>query len=430
MKGLAIMGVVIVHRILWDYFGLNPIPLDQVLREGAIFFLFASMGAFFFVASGAVNSYVIYQRLKTSRNTPKQLILGGLITGLSLIVFTYIQEIFLVRGLDDVTTQSPGFENSTSIIPYFILYGRLPDPIISPYVMINIGTLSMIGITVIFISILLGVIYSKWKTRFEDSQTIYYFLMFIGVLILVLTPFMRLLIGQLAIDAYESGNYLVAFFTIPLVNGNFPIFPHIAYGCFGAVIGINYARNQTGINEDSLKVKIMMGLLVVAFLVFGVINFKFPDALSQFQPVSWNDNVRILALKLIQLSFFLCVILLGMFLIDYRSEKTRERWVKATSWVNDFSNVPLTIYMFEGVLAVTLQTIVSLFWIEWNATFINAVLFGLINLLLWALILKLWKRADYKGSAEWFLSWIVSRLSGRKSSRQFVKEEKIETSSG
>ncbi|MHA1984908.1 MAG: hypothetical protein ACW967_11170, partial [Candidatus Hodarchaeales archaeon] len=220
---------------MWDYFGLNPFPLEQVVEEGAIFFLFASMGAFFFVASGSVNSYVIYNKLMLKENTSKQLLLGGLVTGIILLLFNYIQHIFFVRGLDDVTTQSPGFENSTAIIPYFILYGRLPNPIISPFLAINLGTLGMIGITVIIITIVLVTLSSIQKEKFRTSLNIFYILITIALTIIILTPFIRLLIGQIAIDSFYEGNYVLAILTLPLVNGNFPIFPHIAYGFIGAV---------------------------------------------------------------------------------------------------------------------------------------------------------------------------------------------------
>jgi len=83
----------------------------------------------------------------------------------------------------------------------------------------------------------------------------------------------------------------------------------------------------------------------------------------------------------------------------------------------------LTIFMFEGFLSVILIRLIRPLWPAYNATIGNTTIFGLINLGVWIVILKLWKRVDYKWSTEWCLVYIVKILSGKQSSRLRVKTE-------
>lgn len=54
----------------------------------------------------------------------------------------------------------------------------------------------------------------------------------------------------------------------------------------------------------------------------------------------------------------------------------------------------LTIFMFEGLLSVILILLIRPLWPAYNATLGNITIFGFINLIVWILILKLWKKID------------------------------------
>jgi len=73
--------------------------------------------------------------------------------------------------------------------------------------------------------------------------------------------------------------------------------------------------------------------------------------------------------------------------------------------------------MLEGLMAVIVQTLLSPLWVTWNSTFLEIIVFGFLNVLVWYGILRIWRRYEFKGSLEWALAWLVRKLSGKKSSR-------------
>jgi hypothetical protein len=108
---------------------------------------------------------------------------------------------------------------------------------------------------------------------------------------------------------------------------------------------------------------------------------------------------------------------LGLVLVDYQSNKIRQLAVRVTSPFMLFGKLALTVYMLEGLMAVMIQRLVRPIWLTWNATFLNIVLFGFLNVFVWYGILRIWRRYEFKGSLEWALVWMVGKLSGKKSSR-------------
>ena len=138
-------------------------------------------------------------------------------------------------------------------------------------------TLSMIGITVAFVSIVLGGLY-YWK-GLDNSRRIYYALAFLTVVIFVVTPFLRQLIGEAATNAFYDGDYIFAFFAMPLASGLMPIFPHLAYGFLGAMLGIAIARG-----ENSRRVLLTLLIFAGSLLVVGILNYGTYQGLPGMEP--------------------------------------------------------------------------------------------------------------------------------------------------
>ena len=111
--------------------------------------------------------------------------------------------------------------------------------------------------------------------------------------------------------------------------------------------------------------------------------------------------------------------------IDYQPEATREKRMKWLKPLVIIGGVTFTVFILEGVLAVSLQRLIAPVWVGWNASVGNAALFGLINLAVWAVIIIIWKQLKFAGSVEWTSAWLVKTLSGQKSS----KMDKIQTES-
>ncbi len=68
-------------------------------------------------------------------------------------------------------------------------------------------------------------------------------------------------------------------------------------------------------------------------------------------------------------------------------------------------------------MAVVLGLVVAPLWPSWNADLLNIAVFGLLNAIIWYVILRIWKRYQFKGSMEWVMVWVVQKLSGKRSAR-------------
>ena len=158
VRGGAIIGILIFHRVLWDWF-FQTYTGGELPLEVALLYLFITMAGIFYVITGSVYAFMIQKRLTSSKIIEKQVVLGGWVTGLLLMAYSYLMRIFLIRFLDDtmpLVEMDSSLQNGTGLLTYFILHGRLPDPLILPGQWLGIETLAMIGWTIIFISTVLG----------------------------------------------------------------------------------------------------------------------------------------------------------------------------------------------------------------------------------------------------------------------------------
>jgi hypothetical protein len=304
----------------------------------------------------------------------------------------------------------PSLQNGTGILTYFILHGRLPDPLVLPGQWLGLETLAMIGWTIIFVSTVLGLL-SKWR-GLANPTLVYSFLASLGIVVLLITPLLRTAVGEAIATAAYNGEYIIAYFTTPLTFGMMPLFPHLAYGCFGAILGIAIAKR-----EDRKKLLLLIFLSAVTMLILGIPNSGNYQGLPGQEPYTWIESLNLMARKLTQLGFFFFLFFVGLALVDYRPSEIRKKWARRGRPIILFGKLALTVYMLEGLMAVILQKPISFIWAAWNATFLNIAIFGLLNVIVWYAILRFWQRYEFKGSLEWALVWLVQKLSGKKSSR-------------
>ncbi len=130
-----------------------------------------------------------------------------------------------------------------------------------------------------------------------------------------------------------------------------------------------------------------------------------------------------MARKLLQLGLYFALFLLGLEIFDFQSEEKRDRRIKWTKPIADMGRMTMTIYLLEGVVAVSLQRLLSPFWITWNSTLGNTALFGLINVVVWITIVSIWKQFKYKGTIEHLSVVLVKALSGQSSQKMQIRSK-------
>ncbi|HOG53017.1 MAG TPA: hypothetical protein PLT03_04000, partial [Bacillota bacterium] len=75
-----------------------------------------------------------------------------------------------------------------------------------------------------------------------------------------------------------------------------------------------------------------------------------------------------------------------------------------------FSRASLTIYMLETTTSELLRMIGLKVFPGWNETINGCLLFGAANIALWAFLLALWQKADFKYGIEYFWVLLFRRL--------------------
>jgi hypothetical protein len=373
------------------------------------------MAGIFFCISGAVNSYVNINRLKEGLLTSKQVLLKSFSTGFILILLSLLFKYFLLRTTDNIVSFIPGTDsiqywNETGVLPYMILYGVYPAKF-NIFILFKMGTLSMIGYSIITVSIVM-VLYHKYKSL-DNPQGLRRLFLLLGIFIFLTSGLTYRFLYAPIDQAVNGGNILAAIFLSPLFIGKFSVFPHLAYGFFGAYFGVAFA------NKDAQPKKVLRSLLRfwTILLSIGVVILAIciPLGISNTWYSAWGQ-------KLFQLGFFIFLFWLGMKFIDYQPEEIKNQRMKWLEPLVTIGRLTLTIFILEGVLSVSLQRLIAPVWVNWNASMGNAVLFGFINLAVWGVIIMIWKRFNFAGSVEWTSTWLVKKLSGQKSSKLDKKQ--------
>jgi hypothetical protein len=251
------------------------------------------------------------------------------------------------------------------------------------------------------------VLYQKLR-GLDDPERIRRVFLVLGIAVFLASGLTYQFLWGPARRAIANQNILAIFFLHPLVYGKFPIFPHFAFGFFGASFGVAFAQ------KDAEPKDILQSLLRfwAILLGLGVILLTITTTLELFDTwyFAWGR-------KLTQLGVYFFLFWLGMKFIDYQPEATRESRMKSLTWLVTIGRVTLTVFILEGVVAVTLQRLIAPIWPAWNASVANAALFGLINLAVWMVIIAIWKRVGFVGSVEWLYAWLVRSLSGKQTSK-------------
>lgn len=264
----------------------------------------------------------------------------------------------------------------------------------------------MIGYSIVAVSLLL-VLYQKLR-GLDDPGPVRRAFLILGIAIFLISGLTYQFLWGPAQQAAANENFLGILFLTPLVFGTFPIFPHLSFGFFGAYFGVAFAQKDV---EPDKVLGSLLRFWIILF-VLGVILLAITTAMELFGTwyFAWGR-------KLTQLGIYFFLFWLGMKFIDYQPEGIREGRMKSLNWLVAIGRVTLTVFILEGVVAVTLQRLIAPLWPEWNASVANAALFGLINLAVWMVIITIWKRVEFVGSVEWLYAWLVRSLSGKKTSK-------------
>jgi hypothetical protein len=93
-----------------------------------------------------------------------------------------------------------------------------------------------------------------------------------------------------------------------------------------------------------------------------------------------------------------------------RNQAQRAAWAQRLTFLRRAGTSSLSIFTLESVLSQALATLLTWLVPSWNQTIGICILFGVINAAIWAGIVKLWARYDYRYSMEWLTVRFYARF--------------------
>jgi len=88
-------------------------------------------------------------------------------------------------------------------------------------------------------------------------------------------------------------------------------------------------------------------------------------------------------------------------------------WLAPVKW---FSRLSLTIYMSETMVSEIMRFAWFSIFPGWDQTINGCLAFGAVNVVIWVVILFLWRKIDFKYSLEYFWVLFFNKL-GKKSTK-------------
>jgi hypothetical protein len=406
LRGFAIISIVVLHRLHYNWAAAGPgRDIGEGVSKWVLYLLFylITMAGIFSLITGTVNAFKAYQRNAEGRNSTRQLLYGGLSTGLWILVLHYIQRIFFANGFTE------------GRFPVGVLLGWMrtgQSTPVSPNLYTESNALSMIGLVIIILTLVMVAMFRNGKPRNLKKDTRLFIIL--GFLILATTPFVRYGLGLYKTVMIQDQNY----FAVTLINlliGGYGMFPFLSYGFFGAAIGAYIAG---GVSKIQLKKYLLIfGMLFfliggVGFFILGGWGFN-----NLFQNTMPNQLHWIL-FRMNQLGFFLFLYWVLLSAVDFATGPSKERILRFFYPARVFGMVSLTVFFCEPILAEILRKAWDMVFPGWTEQLVPVVIFGLFCLMIWWFILMIWYRTvKFAGSLEWLGASVVRMISGKKTSK-------------
>lgn len=398
-RGTMIILVIVLHRFLYDWTKTEDFFLSEQPWFDypwiTLFMIFVAMGSIFTLITGIVTAYSTYGRASSNKSKMKTLVWGSLVMLIWLALVTILVKYFFdmrhhIRGefyyglytgwLRSRTFHTPGLE-------IFLLAS---------------STLIIIGISGFVVTALLALMFrNDGIKKVRRNKNIFGLL---GVIILALSAFLPYIFIPMMYDAFDNGNYVLALVLALLVADYFPIFPILGFAFFGAVMGLQLAagEDQKKISNYWLKfclIIIIIGIVLVAISISqGLFNFNF--------------------IRFIQLGFYFFIIVILLKTFDFQTEEKLEKRVRKTTPLLRLGRVSLTIFVFETVIAATINFFIIDYLIPgWKNNILFILLIGVLNLALWWVLLIYWEKKNFKGSIEWIGTQLVKKITGKSTNK-------------
>lgn len=376
LRGMALMFIILFHSSIYNYANIHKIDFSNPPILIVLMSFMALWGGIFIIYSTVANTVMILKRNQKESN-PKIFICLTIAGGIYLF-FHYILNIFLGRWNVDFINNKPDM----TFIAGTLRNMHLSLPHITKF--FEGSSLSTIALNLIILSWVLFLLLKN--NGVNKAARNYLWLGIPGFLIMVLSFVRVSLYGQFT-NAVESNNYFLAILYSFTLANPYPLLPYLAYGFFGALIGLMIFSNR----KDLLKKVIApIGIFFILFGLIGMTNF--PKTISK-PDYFWYFKTNL------ELGLFLIMLISAFLLFEHKTKFLNK--LPVMEW---FSRISLTIYMLETFLSEIVRIILHSFLPNWDQTINGCLAFGVFNIVIWIVILFFWKKVNFKYSLEYF--WV------------------------
>lgn len=416
LRGFFIIYVIFMHAMIGVVFRNDPEALNNAPVWMFIVFLpvalLATWSPIFVVISGTAHAYVLhkvmvkYQQEHGSGAPFRPFMVGTLVTGILLYGLSLFNMGFMHHSMTyNGAVRHTWFTSALQEGRWF--------PFDTDLLFYN-DALSMVAVNALLTN---TVLYLLWCGKgFQHPRRYTAALVAIAAGIFLISPLVHSALDPLFFEALNGGHPFVAYLLKIVVGPNFSPLPYLAYGLFGAVIGLVLAKRVAVPKVRRYGYSLALFLLAIGVVLILLQGFKPADLAHHPYPL----RIHVLNLG----SMLLCCTWL-MLHMEYCTEERRARMARRTLWMRRLGLMALTIFCLESFFAVLFSR-AYLWALGVEGPFPQSapymIPFIIMVIAFWNVVFLVWEKADFKYSVEWWMSWLVCLARKRPSGRLHAEE--------
>jgi hypothetical protein len=388
VRGAGVALMVFLHGAVYHYGGIFELDFQNPPLIVTIFGFLLMWAGLFAVLSGATHVIRISERIQ--EGVPIHLLRRWELmsaAGLLLLGLLY----FTLVGPSVLDFESRTRVNSLAV--GLIRDGSFSAPALPRWIYMN--TLFMVGFCTLFAGPLF-----LWLARHKDPHSKQVKLILASAAVIVFAiSWLRIPLYTLFEEALAQGNYAFVLATFWLLNKHDPLLPALGFALCGTLFGLVVF---TEASKRQMALPLLLGCLLL--LSSAVASFYAPDTMLD-RNIDWTWYTIMLAQG--------GVILMGLVAVhrwlDRPSGGSRRENLLART-LTRFSRASLTVLFGETLLAEAASSVLSVIVPVWNVSLAAAIVFGAASVAAWALILRAWEQAGFRGSIEWLWVRTMTKL--------------------
>jgi peptidoglycan/LPS O-acetylase OafA/YrhL len=391
LRGMALMFIVLFHASIYNFANINKIDFSNPPIIVVLMSFMALWGGIFIIYSMVINTIMLIGRTQTTVSF--KIFFYPIIAGFIYILFHYILNIFLGRWSLDFINNKPDLTAVASSLRHM----HLTLPHLTK--LFEGSSLSAIALNLIVLSFVLFLLLRNNGITKEKRN--YLILGISGVSIMFLS-LIRVPVFHLFTQAIEMKKYFLAtFFSFTLANP-YPLLPYLAYGFFGAMMGMMIYKRR---NKLLKIIFIPSGMFFLIYGLSGMMNFEKTISTPDY---FWYFKTNF------ELGIFMLLLIFTVLFLEPKSGLLNK--LSVLKW---FSRISLTIYMFETAASEIFRIALLQVWPSWNQTINGCLLFGSMNIVLWIVILFFWAKINFKYSLEYYWVKFFKRIGKDSTKMEF-----------